>query len=278
MMCSEHLEQTEHWFHHPDPDRGQPFPFHPEVFMNRIFAIVITFLLSFPLMAEPSAREIIRKMEDLTRGNTSESQIIMTIQRPRFTRTMEIESWGDERDDKAFIKILRPKKDHGVTFLKVKNNMWQYIPSIGKEIKIEGSLLQDSWMGSDFTNDDLMRATSTIDDYTHEFAESDSPDNYRVVMIPKPEAPVIWSRVIVDVRKKDFLPVRQNFYDHHDRLKKVMSYSDYKSMDGRIIPTKYVMHSIHDGKEKSRTTIEFSVIRFNRPIAESVFSKANLRR
>ena len=161
------------------------------------------FFISTAVMAEPDARQIVDNMEQKTRGNTSTGLMELQIDRDRVHRSLLMEIWEESGTDRAFIRVLKPERDRGTAFLKVKNNMWQYVPSINKEIKIEGSLLQDSWMGSDFTNDDLLRATSMIDDYTHRFLNK-SGNTYRIEMKPRPEAAVVWSRIEIEIRKSDY--------------------------------------------------------------------------
>ncbi|MBU42746.1 MAG: hypothetical protein CMN76_05970 [Spirochaetaceae bacterium] len=235
------------------------------------------FFISTAVMAEPDARQIVDNMEQKTRGNTSTGLMELQIDRDRVHRSLLMEIWEESGTDRAFIRVLKPERDRGTAFLKVKNNMWQYVPSINKEIKIEGSLLQDSWMGSDFTNDDLLRATSMIDDYTHRFLNK-SGNTYRIEMKPRPEAAVVWSRIEIEIRKSDYLPVEQLFYDHKGRLKKKMVYDQIKTMGGRTIPTRYQMISLENGREVSRTTLIFHKLSFNTQIPAYIFSKSNLRK
>lgn len=230
------------------------------------------------LGAEPTASEIIHKVENLQRGNTSQSRMQITIERPRFKRTMILDSWDDKKGNRFFLRLLKPKKDKGITFLKVGNNLWQYIPKIGKEIKIEGSLMQDSWMGSDFTNDDLVKTSSIEKDYVHSFLPGENKDYWKIQLVPKPEAAVIWSRIVSEIRKSDLMPVSHKFFDHKNRLRKLQKFSDYKIMGGRKIPVRFEMHTLKNGKIKSRTTLNFLRARFNHLISDQIFSRANLRR
>lgn len=121
---------------------------------------------------------------------------------------MELESWENRKEKKTFIRILKPDKDRGITFLKWKNELWQYLPSIGKEIKVEGSLMQDSWMGSDFSNDDLVRSSSITEDYFQSIQKEDK-DIYEILLLPRPGAPVTWKKILYKIRKSDLMPLRQ---------------------------------------------------------------------
>ncbi|HCL56064.1 MAG TPA: hypothetical protein DHW82_03530 [Spirochaetia bacterium] len=235
-------------------------------------------LLTLNLFASPSAYEVIQKGEEVMRGKTSFSKVEIQIEKPRFTRSILLESYDSRDEDKFFIRILEPKKDKNTTFLKIEKNLWQYIPKIGKEIKIEASLLGDSWMGSDFTNDDLVKQSSIVDDYSQEFLESEDNAFYKIELLPKPGSTAPWSRIIIFSKKSDFLPVREEFYDFKGRLKKVMLLSDFKEMGGRVTPLKMEMQSIENGEAVSKTVLIYQEIRFNLKIEDFIFTKAYLRK
>jgi hypothetical protein len=244
---------------------------------KKIIFLLLTLAGLRPLFAAPTAYQVIKRGEEQMRGDTSYSKVKMTVEKTRFSRTMVFESYDSRVQEKFFIHILEPKKDKGTTFLKVKNNLWQYIPEIGKEIKIEASLMHDSWMGSDFTYDHLVKQSSIIEDYNHAFLETDKEDFYKIELTPKLGAPVTWNKIIIFSRKKDSLPVREEFYDHKDRLKKLMLLSNFKVMDGRLIPAKMVMGSVENGRVRSKTTMEFLTVDFNVSFSPYIFSKARLR-
>ncbi len=225
-----------------------------------------------------SAYDIIKKGEDIMRGTSSYSRSKITVEKRRFKRSMVIDNWDSSLGKKTFIRILKPKKDKGVTFLKKDKKLWQYIPGIGKEIKIEESLMGDSWMGSDFTNDDLVRETSITDDYTHAFSTSNDPSVYRIILKPKPGKPVIWEKIVMYIRKKDYLPQKEEFFDHKNRLQKRLILSDFRDMGKRFIPTRLEMSTIKQGKVRSSTTMEYIRIKFDLNIPSRIFSKANLRK
>lgn len=237
-----------------------------------------TLLAVQSVAAEPTAKQLIEQMENKLRGDTSQTRMQIEIERPRFTRTLVLDAWEDRKRDRSFMKIRLPKKDEGVAFLKWGNQLWQYIPKIGREIRIEGSLLQDSWMGSDFTNDDLVKASSSIEDYTHSFLPDPAGGVKRVLLTPKPAAPVAWGKMIMDVSAADAMPIRQEFYDHRMRLVKVQEYSDIKTMGGRRLPTRMEMFTIRNGKRVSSTKMRFLSARFDANIPAYVFSRANLKR
>ena len=240
---------------------------------------LLTFFLAAPILgAAPSAHEIIKKMEQRLRGSSSYLKAKILIEKGRVKRTVEFESWESNKRDSSFIRILKPKKDRRISFLKINQNLWQYIPKIGKEIKIDASLMNDSWMGSDFTNDDLVRETSLLDDYDQSLVKFEDTTIYKIRLLAKPDRPVVWNKLMLQIRKKDFLPRYQEFYDHKGRLKKKMEFGAYKTIGGRLIPSQFKMMSLSGKRVLSSTTMFYLGAKFNLNIPKYIFSKANLRK
>jgi len=226
-----------------------------------------------------TAYQVIKKMDEQQRGKTSFSRVSVTIIRPRFKRNIVLDSWDDRIKDKFFLRILKPNKDRGVTFLKSgKSLLWQYIPKIGKEIKIESSLMGDSWMGSDFTNDDLMKQSSIVNDYNHQMLAPQKRGTYKIELKPKPSVASVWSKIIMHIKKSNGLAMQEEFYDHKGRLKKLMKLSHFKKKGGRLMATKMVMATIKNNRVRSKTVMIYQKVVFNRAISNYIFSKANLRR
>jgi outer membrane lipoprotein-sorting protein len=138
---------------------------------NTAFYFLLIALIAIPLLGlrqtnAPNVREIIQKMESQMRGETAQMEVTMTITRPRYTREMSMKSWA-LGDDYSLILITAPARDRGTAFLKRKKEIWNYLPSVDRMIKLPPSMMSQSWMGSDFSNDDLVRESSTIDDFSH---------------------------------------------------------------------------------------------------------------
>ncbi len=248
--------------------------------MNRkiLLGLIVLAVTSSSWGKDESAYDIIKTGEEAMRGKTSISRMKIIVERPRYKRSIVLDAWDESGKDRFFLRIAEPAKDRGVTFLKAgKNMVWQYIPKIGKEIKIEASLMFDSWMGSDFTNDDLVKQSSVIHDYEHTFLPEENPHQYKIQLVPKSGRAVVWSTIIIHVRKDLLLPVREEFYDHKGRLKKKMILEDFRTMDGRVIPVKISMLTVENNRPVSRTILQYQKIQFNRTIPEQIFSKNNLR-
>lgn len=250
----------------------------PASFQKYGVFLCMLFLAVSSVEAKPTALEVIKAGDDRTRGITAIARMEMIVHKRRVERSMTIDFWEDRKRDASFIRVVKPAKDAGVAFLRLQKNLWQYIPKLGKEIRIESSLMQESWMGSDFTNDDLVKESSVVEDYTHRFLDHPNPAEYKIELKPKPGVAVIWAKVIFVVNKETLLPTLEEFYDHKGRVKKRMVLSDVRMMGGRLIPTKLKMSTLKNGREDSYTIMIYKRVLFNRSIPASIFSKRNLRK
>ncbi|OHD69405.1 MAG: hypothetical protein A2W19_05725 [Spirochaetes bacterium RBG_16_49_21] len=233
-----------------------------------------------------SGMEIIERSEKAIRGDTQIALVEITIKTRRWTRTMKMKSWDNRAGKKSFAEVLAPRKDAGNRFLMITREglMWQYNPDIGREMKIHPSMMLQSWMGSDFTNDDIVKESSIVEDYTHLLEGKNTIDGYecyRVIMSPKPEAAVVWGKIVYYARVEDYLPVRQEFYDQHDKLKKFLTCSDFRKMHDRMIPTIYKMVSLkkrRDPNVEEYTLMTIKDVVFNEKIDNRIFTLQNLKR
>lgn len=246
------------------------------IYLNSIVLILLT-LISVDVLAQ-DATEIVRKSDANLRGESSEVEIVMTIVRPSWQRAIAMKSWS-KGTDYSLITIQSPARDAGSAFLKRKNEIWNWVPNIGRTIKLPPSMMMQSWMGSDFTNDDLVRESSVVLDYTHKLI-GDSTLAGRPVhiieMVPKPDAAVVWGRVVVYITKTDFLQLRSEFYDENDNLINIMNGSEIKTFDGRSVPSR--MEMIPVDKPGHKTILEYKSMTFNKRIDDNFFSVANMRR
>lgn len=225
-----------------------------------------------------NATDIIKKSDDKSRGITSQGEMTMTIVRPGWSRSVTMKSWQKETRF-AMILITSPAKDKGQMFLKIKTDMWNWIPSIEKMIKIPPSMMMQSWMGSDFTNDDLVKESSIVTDYTHVLAGTDTvrgQNCYKIVLTPLAEAAVTWGKVVTWITVDGFNQWKTEFYDEDMKLINVMNASVIKKMGNREIPTKLEMIAIE--KPDNRTILETINIIFDKPIDDGFFSQQNMKR
>ncbi|NOY71896.1 MAG: outer membrane lipoprotein-sorting protein [Gammaproteobacteria bacterium] len=222
-------------------------------------------------------RTIVSEIEKRLWGSTSQGRYEMVITTPYWQRTLKLKVWM-ERPDKSFIRILSPSKEAGVGSLRIKDEMWNYLPKVERTVKVPPSLMLQAWMGSNFTNDDLVKESSMINDYTHELATEDNINGeqvYRVKSTPKSNAPVVWGKLIYLVRQSDLMPLSFDYYDERGRLIKSLTFSEVREMDGRQVPTLWEMRPTD--KPENSTVIRLSEVIFDRPISEKIFTLRNLR-
>ncbi len=225
-----------------------------------------------------NATEIIRKSDELMRANSSISELSMKIIKPEWTREMRMKVWALEPDF-TLVLITAPARDKGTVTLKRKQEVWNYLPSVRRTIKIPPSMMLQGWMGSDFTNDDLVRQSSIVVDYEHKLAgmeKLDGYDCYKIEMIPKPEAGVVWGKVLIWITRKGFMQLKAEYYDEDAVLVKTMRGSDIRKLGGRTFPTRWAM--IPNDKPGQRTVLIYHDIRFNPKIKSSFFSLQNMKR
>jgi outer membrane lipoprotein-sorting protein len=227
---------------------------------------------------DPGAREIIERVERLLWGRTVQGDYEMTITTPRWQRTLGLRVWM-ERPKRSFVRILSPAKEAGIGSLRIGAEMWNYVPKVERIIKIPPSMMLQPWMGSDFTNDDLVKESSILDDYTHKVlgvSPLDGQSAYQVEAVPKPDAAVVWGRIVYSVRRSDFMPLKQEFYSERGELVRVMTFSEVRALGGRTLPTRWEMRPL--AKPGNLTTVVLKDAVFDQPIDDAVFTQRNLQR
>lgn len=242
--------------------------------------IIITITIFFQNKAiaqEITAAEVIERSQEHVRGETHQATIKMSIVRTKYTREMVMKSWslGEEY---ALIAVESPAREKGSAFLKRDDEIYNWVPNIGRVVKLPPSMMMQSWMGSDFTNDDLVKAASILNDYTHEIAGEESINGYqcyKIILTPKPNAPVVWGKIISWFSKDDFLELRAEFYDEDDYLVNEMKFSNIKEMDGRKVPT--LIEVIPADEDGNKTQIEYLDIKFNAPLEADFFSQQKMK-
>ncbi|MDR2473846.1 MAG: outer membrane lipoprotein-sorting protein [Tannerella sp.] len=226
----------------------------------------------------PDATEIIRKVDENNRGAHVYSEIKMTVVRPTWKREIGIKSWA-RGSNYTLAVITSPAKEKGQAFLKRQKDLWNWVPSISRMIKMSSSVMGQSWMGSDFTNDDLMRESSTVNDYTHELAAASEKirdtDCYKIVLTPKEDAAIVWGKVVMWVSKADFIDLKTEFYDEDGALVNTINSFDIKQFGKRRLSSK--MEVVPADKPNQKTVMEIIKYDFDTPIEESFFSQQNMK-
>lgn len=245
--------------------------------ITKLFGLYILMFCSTLVNSQESAADIIKKMEDQMRGESSYSEMKMTTVRPRYTREVTMKTWA-KGEDYSLILITGPARDKGTAYLKRGNEIWNYVPNIDRMIKMPPSMMSQSWMGSDFSNDDLVRESSTIEDYKHKVLRSERYNAYDcwvLELLPKPESAIIYGKVLMWVAKDIYVQLKIENYDEDNTLVSTLLFDDVKELGGRKIPAK--MEMIPADKKNQKTSIEYLDAKFDIDIEDSFFSQQNLK-
>ena len=225
-----------------------------------------------------TAKEIVKKADDKFNGEMSGYSVMsMTIVRPTWQRTIEFKSWAME-NDYALTLITAPAREKGQTFLKRGSEMWSWNPTINRLIKLPPSMMSQGWMGSDYTNDDILRESSVVDDYTHTLEgeeEIGGRQCYKIKLTAREDAQVLWGSQIWWVDKNEFINLRAELYDEDGYLVRTETGTDLKTMDGRFIPT--TLELVPAEKDGNKTIVKILEMKFNITIKESFFSQQNMK-
>lgn len=225
------------------------------------------------------ATEIIRKADERWNGEkSSESYMTMTIVRPKWERSIEFKNWtlGEEN---AMTLIMSPAKEKGQAFLKRGTEMWNWMPSISRMIKLPPSMMADGWMGSDYTNDDILKESSIVKDYSHKLLGNETVEGeacWKIELIPHEDAAVVWGKIVKWISQNEYNQMKSEFFDEDGYLVKTEFSSDLKVMDGRKIPSR--VEIIPADKKDQKTIVLINSIRFNIAIEDSFFSQQNMQR
>lgn len=243
----------------------------------RIFHLLLFALTTQLAYGQLTAREIVDKAEERMIGKTSAANMTVRIVRPSWTRDMSLKAWTKGRK-LAVILITAPAKDQGTIFLKRDNEVWNWIPSIERSIKLPPSMMSQNWMGTDFTNDDLVKESSTVDDYSHRISGEEVVDGmncYRIEMIPKPEAAIVWGKVVLWIDQKDFMQLRAEFYDEDGELVSRMEGKNIKMLANRLMPSEF--HMMPMNKKGNKTVLIYNALELDQPIDDSFFSTQKMK-
>ena len=227
--------------------------------------------------AQRTAQEIIDHVDRIMRGESSHGVATMEVVTENWERNMTMEVWSLGTDH-SLIRITAPKKEEGTATLKAEDEIWNYLPRVDRTIKIPASMMMGAWMGSHFTNDDLVKESQLIDDYEIEISHDGDRDGVTVwefTLTPKPEAPVVWGHIEYQVRQDDLMPTWTRYFDEDGTLVRTMTFSEYRVMGGRLVPA--VMELRPVDKPDERTLFRYSELEFDLNIDESFFSLRALR-
>lgn len=245
---------------------------------NILLIMMTTMTFANAVAAESKAdiKKILDGVDRLYRSEHSFGRLEMRIETPDWKRTLDINVWASGLD-KTFIRILSPQKDKGVATLRIQNDMWNFFPKIDKTMKVPPSMMMGSWMGSDFTNDDLVKESTFLKDYNSALTQPAVADavNHYIELKPKEKTATVWDKIILIVNKQTSIPVRQEYYDDKGVKIREIVFKDIKKFGSRNIPA--VMELTPFNKSGHKTTIEYLELKFD-SVDEAVFSQINLQK
>ena len=241
--------------------------------MKKALLFFLFFSIGFSVIAqELDLKSIVYKADNRLRGKSSVSTLKITTVRPKYTREMQLKSWT-QNDDLSLMYISSPARDKGTTYLKRMKEIWYYLPSIERNIKMPPSMMNQSWMGTDLSNDDLVKKTSMANDFDHELIATeliDGIDCYHISLIPHEDAEVIWGKIEIWVDKVHFNILKQQSFDEDLELVNTVEGSNVREMGGEILPTVLVFYPAD--KEGQKTIMEYLTLKFNVKIPDYYFT------
>jgi hypothetical protein len=247
------------------------------LFLNLLCLCFLQGAVCFDSPAQDAA-DIVRRADKHAKGSTSFSDMTVEIVRPTWTRDMTLKTWT-KGNDFVVILVTDPAKDRGIVYLKRKKEVWNWIPSIERSVKLPPSIMSQSWMGTDFTNDDLVKEASIVEDYTHRITGEEvvgGRNCYRIVLTPKAEAAVIWGSVVLWIDKQDLIMMKAEYYDEEQMLVNTLIASDIRMLGGRMLPAR--MEMIPADKKGHKTVLIYHSLSFDKPIDDNFFSTQNMQR
>lgn len=224
------------------------------------------------------AKKILREIDDLWRGKSSHGKFTMHVRTRHYTRTLEMEGWS-KGTEKTLMRILRPLKEKGTATLKSDNTIYSYLPRTDRTIRLTSGMMMGSWMGSHFTNDDLVKESRMEEDYIPRISFEGERDGRQVIIFelkPKPEAAVVWGKLELMVNKQGYLPVYEKFYDEDMNLARTMVFEKIKMLAGKPRPS--VMRLTPADKPGEYTEFIYESLQLNVELTDQFFSLANLKR
>ena len=246
---------------------------------KRLIAVLVFgyMVMPSPVVGQTDPAAIMEQVDRLLRGDSSRGVATMEVVTENWERRMTMELWslGTEY---SLVRLRAPQREAGTATLMAEDDIWNYLPKVDRTIKIPSSMMGGSWMGSPFTNDDLVKESQLTEDYVVELAFEGDRDNVAVwefVLTPKPDAPVFWGRLEYQVRQDDYMPIWTRFYDEDGELSRTMAYSEFEEFDGRLVPALMEMQPIDKPGEK--TAIRYEELEFDIGVDENFFSLRNLQ-
>lgn len=227
---------------------------------------------------DPDPKEILNKVDDLMRGDSSTGKMEMIVQTAHWKRTLVVQFWSKGKD-KSLLRILSPKKERGMSTLRAGSDIWNYLPKVNRVIRVPSTMMAASWMGSHVTNDDLLKNSRMADDYEVAVTfrgKIEGKEIIEITCMARPEVPVVWNKAVVSVTDPEHLPVSILYYDEDLKLVRTMTFSDIGLLGGKKVPQ--VIKVFPEHKPDEYTLVVYQDITYDIPLEDDFFSIRNLQR
>ncbi len=238
-------------------------------------------LLAMPLLAdeitEDRTSRILREVDDLWRGNSSYSVAVMRVKTEHYSRTMKMEGWSRGKE-KTLFRVLEPLREKGTVTLKSGKHIYTYLPKTDRTIRLTSGMMMSSWMGSHLTNDDLVKEARLEEDFEATITFEGERDGHSMIeftLVPKPDAAIVWGKVMLNVLADSYIPLTETFYDEDMQIARTFSFTDVKILGGRQRPA--VMRVVPADKPSEFTEFVYEELELNIPINDSFFSLSQLK-
>lgn len=264
---------------HPSPPPSLT-PASPLYKLGALLAGIAALLVfASPVMAqegaapEKRARALLDAVDDMWRASSSHTTMRMTVKTEHYTRTLEMEAWSKGKN-RSLVRILAPRKERGMATLKSDRHVYSYLPRTDRVIRLTSGMMQGAWMGSHFTNDDLVKDSRLVEDYTYAITREGGGE-LELTLTAKPDAIVQWGKIVLVLDATTKLPRTQRFYDEDLKLARTMTFGGVKAIGGRTIPT--IMRLTPSDAPDAYTEVVYLKATFDLPLKDARFSKHNLK-
>jgi hypothetical protein len=224
------------------------------------------------------ARQILREVDDLWRGTSSHARVAMRVKTEHYMRSMKMEAWSRGKEQ-TLVRIVSPLKEKGTATLKSGNNIFTYLPRTDRTIRLTSGMMMGSWMGSHFTNDDLVKESRREEDYDPMISfegKRNGKDILEFTLMPKPDAPVVWGKLTLTVLARDYVPLTEIYYDEDMTVARTITFSDVRMLGGRERPA--LLRVVPAGKPDEYTELIYQSLELNIDVSDALFSLSSLRR
>ncbi len=240
--------------------------------------LLLALVVASPLAAfadTPDVAALLRYLDDLYRSGSSVARIEIAVVNPRSTRTMRLHAWT-RGEDEVLVVVEAPAREAGTATLRVGQNLWNWLPRISRTIRVPPAMMLASWMGTDFTNDDIVKESSLHDDFAARVERrSESPPGWWLVLDVKPGVVGRWARIEMLV-SDERLPVEERHFDRKGRLARTMTFDEVKVLGGRTLPSRITL--VPEDAEGQRTVLRYLDASFDVPVSDDTFSLSRLER